>query len=212
MTNVSVITAKINRTWLNPSWGKETKNSPSKWIIKPTNSFLTWAMYLFSTSFPCALNLTQICVTALQLWATRGQISLHAYQEHCLGTLTIHYLNTLQQNSHELVAGWDRRTPFPDQEITSVSAAAMKYPSAIATARDCIKRSLSLTESCQKRRIYKAQQMPYWRNPCTGAALPTSITSGLFSLIFSCFRSPSQLSPGLSKLRWLPKCRQRSPE
>lgn len=158
-------------------------------------------MYLFSTSFPCALNLTQICVTALQLWATRGQISLHAYQEHCRGTLTIHYLNTLQQNSHELVAGWDRRTPFPDQEVTSVSAAAMKYPSAIATARDCIKRSLSLTESCQKCRIYKAQQMPYWRNPCTGAALPTSITSGLFSLIFSCFRSPSQLSPGLSKLR-----------
>lgn len=28
---------QMNHTWLNPSWGKETKNSPSKWIIKPTD-------------------------------------------------------------------------------------------------------------------------------------------------------------------------------
>lgn len=152
-------------------------------------------MYLFSTSFSRALNLTQICVTALQLWATCGQVSLHAYQEHCQGTLTVCYLNTLWQNSHELVAGWDR-TPSSDQEVTSISAAAIKYPSAIATARDRIKQFLSLTESCQKCRIHKPQQMPYRRNPSTGAALPISITSGLF-LIFSHLKSTSQLSPSL---------------
>lgn len=153
-------------------------------------------MLLFLTTSLCTKPDSRLCVTALQLWGTCGQISLYAYQERCLVMLTLHHLILLQQNGRELVAGWDRRTPagiycllcsstkfLSRYKVTSV-AAVWSLP-ATATAINHRKHKIPIEpyhKAMSEVQNPQTPTMPYRRKPSAATVLSISITLGFFFL------------------------------